>query len=269
MAQKAYLDDYAKLKEENEKKIEEAMQARAARNASTTQASSSSSSTSTSSSNSTYAARQKELESQINTAMESRTQRIQSSVADIVSDIQRNLTVAIDSYNKTASPAFDSYIDTYKSQRESRLSISSLRSKVEAYRKYLTGVDTDGIISLLDELEKGYDSYLSLSSFKSQEEYDAAVREYGYQQKYEGKTYDEVLALLEDMEAGEEKDWLEAHKLESVKYNPDFSSGSGYVSTKTDGLWEKMWSQYGMGYGDLTYEYINNQNGIRDDLLFP
>ena len=267
MASSSY---YAKKKEEEDKKIAEAMKAREERNSSSAKSSSTSSakssSTSSQSSSSSYAARKKELDSQVSTAMAERSKRIQSSAANIASDIQKGLTVEIDSYKKTQKPAFGTYMDTYKSQRERRLSISNLRSKVEAYRKYLTGVDADGILSLLNELERGYDSYLNLSSFETQDEYDTAVRKYGYQQKYEGKTYDEVQGLLEGMEAGEEKDWLEAYKLESVKYNPDFESGSGYASTKSDGLWEKMWSPMGMGYNDLTYEYINNQNGIRDEI---
>ena len=259
MASSSY---YAKKKEENDRKIAEAMKAREERKSSPAGASSGNSS----SSESSFAARKKELDSQVSTAMAARSQRMQSSAAGVSSEIQRGLTVEIDHYNKTQKPAFGSYQDTYKSQRDRRLSISNLRSKVEAYRKYLTGVDTDGILSLLDDLERGYDSYLQLSSFNSQDEYDAAVRKSGYRQKYEGKTYDEVQNLLAGMEAGEEKDWLETYKLESVRYNPDFNSGSGYVSTKSDGLWEQMWSQYGMGYNDLTYEYINNQDGIRDEI---
>ena len=261
MAQKARIDDYAKRKQENDKKIEEAMRAREERNSSATKTPS----TSTSSSSS-YAERKKELDSQISTAMASRSQRIQSSMPDIISDIQQGLTVEIGAYNKAQKPSFGSYTETYKSQRERRLSISKLRSKLQAYRRYMKDVDVDGILSMLDEMERGYDSHLNLSSFESQDAYDTAVRKYGYQQKYEGKGYDEVLSLLEAMEDGEEKDWLEAYKPNAVKYNPDFSTGSGYVSTKADGLWEKMWSQYGMGYGDLTYEYINNQNGIRDEI---
>lgn len=265
MASSSY---YAKKKEENDRIIEEAMKAREARKSSPAKSSSSSSTSSSSSksSSSSYAERKKELDSQVSTAMAARSQRIQGSAASIASEIQRGLTVEIGHYNKSKKPAFDSYQDTYKSQRERRLGISNLRSKVEAYRKYLTGVDADSVLSLLNELERGYDSYLNLSSFKTQDDYDAAVRKSGYRQKYEGKTYDEVQNLLEGLEAGEEKDWLEAYKLESVRYNPDFNSGSGYVSTKSDGLWEQMWSQYGMGYGDLTYEYINNQNGIRDEI---
>ena len=60
-----------------------------------------------------------------------------------------------------------------------------------------------------------------------------------------------------------------AEKLESLYTaygKEDFSTKSGYVSTKADGFWDKLGSKYGMGYNDLQYEYINNQNGIRDEI---
>lgn len=54
--------------------------------------------------------------------------------------------------------------------------------------------------------------------------------------------------------------------LASVADNADFDQYSRYAGTETDGWWDKLWSDYGMGYTDLTYEYINNQNGIRDEI---
>ena len=54
--------------------------------------------------------------------------------------------------------------------------------------------------------------------------------------------------------------------LASAAQNADFKQYNGYVSTQEDGGWNKLTSQYGLGYGDLTYEYINNQNGIRDEI---
>ena len=48
--------------------------------------------------------------------------------------------------------------------------------------------------------------------------------------------------------------------------NADFKDQSGYVSTQSDSRWGKLTSDYGLGYDDLTYEYINNQDGIRDEI---
>lgn len=48
--------------------------------------------------------------------------------------------------------------------------------------------------------------------------------------------------------------------------NDDFDDFSGYVSTKSDDFVVGLTNQYSLGYEDLTYEYINNQNGLRDEI---
>ena len=50
--------------------------------------------------------------------------------------------------------------------------------------------------------------------------------------------------------------------LSGVVDNTDFKASSGYVSTYDDSRWAKL---TGKEY-DETYEYINNQNGIRDEI---
>lgn len=54
----------------------------------------------------------------------------------------------------------------------------------------------------------------------------------------------------------------------SAAKDPDFASKSTYTSTKQgDGLWDRFGTELTMGYGDLLYEYINNQEeGIRDQI---
>ena len=92
------------------------------------------------------------------------------------------------------------------------------------------------------------------------------------------KQYDKGLQELED-EINRRKQYLaQAQRIqkkdnlsavanpESDKYDAAFESKSGYVSTEQDGKLQRMMSQYSMGYDDLTYEYINNQNGIRDEI---
>jgi hypothetical protein len=76
-----------------------------------------------------------------------------------------------------------------------------------------------------------------------------------------------------DAEIAQKKQYLnqarhiqEGITLSGVIDNADFDVNSGYVSTKSEGFWDKLTSSYGMGYNDLTYEYINNQNGIRDEI---
>ena len=48
--------------------------------------------------------------------------------------------------------------------------------------------------------------------------------------------------------------------------NDDFDDFSGYATTKSDDFTAELTSQYGLAYEDLTYEYINNQNGLRDEI---
>ena len=56
--------------------------------------------------------------------------------------------------------------------------------------------------------------------------------------------------------------------LSGVINNDDFDANSGYVSTESSKGWDKLWSQYGMGYDDLTYEYINGaENGMRSEII--
>ena len=59
----------------------------------------------------------------------------------------------------------------------------------------------------------------------------------------------------------------EGQTLSLVTANEDFDTYSRYVSTKSDGWWDNLRSQYGMGYDDLKYEYINGaDNGMRSEI---
>lgn len=85
---------------------------------------------------------------------------------------------------------------------------------------------------------------------------------------------DSELAELDDL-ISQKKQYLNQAKhiqegitLAGVINNDDFKDKSGYASTKTEGVWEKLTSQFGMGYDDLTYEYINGvENGMRQEII--
>lgn len=59
---------------------------------------------------------------------------------------------------------------------------------------------------------------------------------------------------------------VEEEKKKELMESEDFKSKSGYVSTKADTFWDRIWSQYGLGYEDLTYEYINDVDGMRSKI---
>ena len=84
--------------------------------------------------------------------------------------------------------------------------------------------------------------------------------------------YDNDIAEL-DKVISQKKQYLNQAKhiqegitLSGAVDNADFKDQSGYVSTQSDSRWGKLTSDYGLGYDDLTYEYINNQDGIRDEI---
>ena len=131
----------------------------------------------------------------------------------------------------------------------------SVSDVLDAYRK-----DSTNIMRSFDDAVRFY------SQWKTEDSYKKDAKNIEYQRKYHGKTYDAIQRILADMDDGEEKKWLRSNQYGFAKNNANFDSFSGYSSTALDSNWEKMWSQYGMGYGDLTYEYINNQNGIRDEI---
>ena len=166
MADSSY---YAKKKAESDKKIQDALKAREAR---TTNAESSNA---------------KSSDNKISAALEARSQRVQNSLPDVAADIQKALTVEIDFYNGT-TPTYGAYEDTYKSQRERRINISNLRDRVKAYSGYMDSSVVDYIISTLDKMESGYDAYLGMSQFQSEDDFNEAVE----QAKADAKRWSEL-----------------------------------------------------------------------------
>ena len=65
----------------------------------------------------------------------------------------------------------------------------------------------------------------------------------------------------------QKKDRLDnERKYDFLYQNQDFKEKSGYASTAAEDWLSKTFSQYNLGYSDLTYEYINNRDGIRDKI---
>ena len=168
-------------------------------------------------------------------------------------------------------------IQTGSSIYESRKKAAAdLRQRSFAISRYLDehkdSMDSESYESLKSYLDE-FDRYSAQSQYSFYKDNQTFLRHSDYQKKYSGKSYDELQATLAEMEDGEEKSWLRSYQQKATSKETadalgaaDFRDYSRYASTKADGLWEKMWSQYGMGYGDLTYEYINNQDDIRGEI---
>ena len=168
-------------------------------------------------------------------------------------------------------------IQTGSSIYESRKKAAAdLRKRSFAISRYLDehkdSMDSESYESLKSYLDE-FDRYSARSQYSFYKDHQTSLRHSDYQKKYAGKSYDDLQAALAKMEDGEEKSWLRSYQQKATSKETadalgaaDFRDYSRYASTKEDGLWEKMWSQYGMGYGDLTYEYINNQDDIRSEI---
>ena len=106
--------------------------------------------------------------------------------------------------------------------------------------------------------QKGVSSYLTG---------DSSMQSSPYAASQQGMEIDPELADLAD-QISQKKQYLNQAKhiqegitLSSVTGNADFEENSGYVSTHSDNWWDKL---MGGGY-DATYEYINDQNGFREE----
>ena len=231
MADSSY---YAKRKAESDKKIQDALNARKAR---------------TSNAESSLAKRKEESDSKISNALAARTQRVQSSLPDIFADINKALTMEIDSYSST-KPTYGAYDDTYKAQRERRINISNLRSKVNAYRKHIGDDEADRILSSLEQMEKGYDGYLYMAKYDSEDAY-----------KMNHMSAAEIGAKMEEQKSVEEdKAIIEELLRSNMPYNREYAEQDGRdigiydeVERKRNYISEK----YGIQFTESSYE--NNQ----------
>ena len=127
--------------------------------------------------------------------------------------------------------------------------------------EYLTRVQNEGrkLMALKNQLAATTPDAPGYAELKKQ--YEDMLRQYP------------SMSIFEDLDgkiaAVGKKIW-ELERVEEyhfVNENEDFDTYSRYVSTKSDGWWDNLRSQYGMGYDDLKYEYINGaENGMRSEI---
>ena len=99
--------------------------------------------------------------------------------------------------------------------------------------------------------------------------YNELVEKYGSLADLRALIQEKELYLIRSKRAKEKNTLVSVADPNSENYDPDFATGSAYVSTKHDGLsWDLLFNNdYALGYGDLTYEYINGgQNGMREKI---
>ena len=118
----------------------------------------------------------------------------------------------------------------------------------------------------IDRLEAVLEEYKELTRWEQPEA--GRQREEWLRNKY--GSISDLEALISEKKAYIRRaEYLqEGQKLASVTANEDFDIYNGYVSTQLDRGIGNVFSQYSMGYDDLTYEYINgSENGMRDKII--
>ena len=193
-------------------------------------------------------------------------------------DTYKELVSTLDSVKSATNEVFHSFhnAEKYYSQWETE---DDYNKAVDAQkdREEKSTFDLDAGAKEIEELEAIFDDAYTVESWynayqmnpgawdaqtvsENMAKYNALIEKYG--------SLAELDSLIQN-----KKQYLnqaayiqEGIALSGVAGNDDFTEFSGYVSTKNDSFWTGLTSEYGLGYGDLTYEYINNNSGIRDEI---
>lgn len=165
---------------------------------------------------------------------------------DSLTELKNSLNAINDSFSQFEDEsAFDQYMAYWKDQEEKKnLDLDSYSREIAALEQQL----------------KDYDPQIDWTDTNQRKQYDAGLKE------LEDEINRRKQYLAQAQRIQKKDDFSAVANPESEKYDAAFDSKSGYVSTEQDGKLQRMMSQYSMGYDDLTYEYINNQNGIRDEI---
>ena len=195
-----------------------------------------------------------------------------SFISSFITDANSYLENAYSSYNGLG---YSNAASTYASMADS---VVGLRSRSGAIARYLKKNKEqfepayyDELSSILEsfgqsvnEYQKAfYDANEFYSQFESEDTYNAWKKREDFISAYLADSEKAMATMDYDASWIREAQYREDSKIKGAE---DFGDFSQYQSTKTDNWWEKAWSQYSMGYGDLTYEYINNQDDIRSEI---
>ena len=148
------------------------------------------------------------------------------------------------------------WLTTVTTQRENfQKEAESIKSVLTQYKDFFGEDYVKSVYEALDGNLKAQASVLDAatkdveywSQWSSEDEYYSAQRILGYQKKYDGKSYEDIVAALGNLRDGEEKEWLNAHKYDYVKYSPDYdnASASGWETYLADDEKKKQETLYG------------------------
>ena len=209
-----------------------------------------------------------------------RKKRFEDDVKKVDSSYVQNFLDSANSFFDSAQETYDKVnwgnaSASYMNRRDSWNDLNYRRNVIQQWMKNNEGsLDADirsALSSSIDTFDKNAPSILSAFT-KAKDFYSQWDTEDDYNAWKTKESF--IEAYLEDSEKAtstieHDNAWVKEAQYRAemkVQEEEDFQNYSQYVSTEADNWWDKAWSQYSMGYDDLTYEYINNQNGIRDEI---
>ena len=196
-------------------------------------------------------------------------------------EISRYLEDNKDKIDEETYKSLKDYLATF--DKTSSQSIYSFYKSNNFYSQFKTQEDYDKYITEKEAYEAKVNLDLDAAA-KEIEDLQAKREDYAQNHEYDWTDFsqrDAYNKALEEMDAqiSQKKQYMyqagrlqESIALSSVSdpfsksYDRNFKDLSQYSSTYDDSVWSKLTSSYGLRYNDLTYEYINNQNGIRDEI---
>ena len=169
-----------------------------------------------------------------------------------ISNAQNRFTGKNTSFRSDASD----WLTTVTTQRDNfQKEADSIKSVLTQYKDFFGDDYVNSVFEALDGNLKAQASVLDAatkdveywSQWASEDEYYTAQRILGYQKKYDGKSYEEIIAALGTLKDGEEKAWLDSHKYDYVKNSTDYAntSASGWETYLSDDEKKKQEALYG------------------------
>ena len=106
----------------------------------------------------------------VSSALSAYKERQKSSAQSSVSDIAKRINSEIEAIKTVSTPSWgkDSLKSTLDTTRENRINVSNLRKELESYKNHIDNDTYNTLISAVDQISKGYDSYLSMAEIREQ-----------------------------------------------------------------------------------------------------
>ena len=228
-----------------------------------------------------FAEKQKKSQAKIDSALKARESRITNNLQSTFSDFETRINSEIEAIKKISTEDYnEEYNKAIQAQKDYEAMLtynqeSGLRD-IGYYENELNAINT--VESEINKI-KSENQTLELAKVKGSKDAIAKLEANNKRLAILNESLDKALKTYgskSELQSYISQKKAYHNRAKTIQYGikltndalsaEDFDTSSQYVSTKSDNKWAELKSQYGMGYDDLTYEYINNIDGMRDEI---